>query len=128
MFLAPMGAHHAIAFEAYQAVAHWDAVTADDGTVNAVRVGAPAGGQRRARDLADRLRQRLAAETPGHGRLRRHHAGRRTDDHLHAGTAAAGARVRQRRGFLLSAANAAGGVSTSSWIRQIDGRLGLDAT
>ena len=41
VFLAPMGAHHAIAFEAWQAVAHWDVETVD-GTVNAVRVGAPA--------------------------------------------------------------------------------------
>ena len=41
VFLAPMGAHHAIAFEAWQAVAHWDVVTESDGTVNAVRVGAP---------------------------------------------------------------------------------------
>ena len=45
VFLAPMGAHHAIAFEAWQAVAHWDVVTVD-GTVNAVRVGAPAGASR----------------------------------------------------------------------------------
>ena len=41
VFLAPMGAHNAIAFEAWQAVAHWDVVTETDGTVNAVRVGAP---------------------------------------------------------------------------------------
>ena len=32
VFLAPMGAHHAIAFEAWQAVAHWDVATVD-GTV-----------------------------------------------------------------------------------------------
>ena len=43
VFLAPMGAHHAIAFEAWQVVAHWDVVTETDGTVNAVRVGAPEG-------------------------------------------------------------------------------------
>ncbi len=43
VFLAPMGAHNAIAFEAWQAVAHWDVATADDDTVNAVRVGATAG-------------------------------------------------------------------------------------
>ena len=95
VFLAPMGAHNAIAFEAWQAVAHWDVATVD-GTVSAVRVGAPAGDpehtqtlanltsrdhhggdERRARDDADRQRERLAAEVPGHGRLRRHHARRR---------------------------------------------------
>ena len=51
VFLAPMGAHHAIAFEAWQAVAHWDVVTVD-GTVNAVRVGAPEGDPEHTQTLA----------------------------------------------------------------------------
>ena len=40
VFLAPMGAHNAIAVEVWQAVAQWDVQTDDDGTVNAVRYGA----------------------------------------------------------------------------------------
>ena len=52
VFLAPMGAHNAIAFEAWQAVAHWDVVTADDDTVNAVRVGALAGDPEHTQTLA----------------------------------------------------------------------------
>ncbi len=51
VFLAPMGAHHAIAFEAWQAVAHWDVETVD-GTVNAVRVGAPEGDPEHTQTLA----------------------------------------------------------------------------
>ena len=53
VFLAPMGAHHAIAFEAWQAVAHWDVVTESDGTVNAVRVGAPEGDPEHTQTLAN---------------------------------------------------------------------------
>ena len=52
VFLAPMGAHNAIAFEAWQAVAHWDVVTEADGTVNAVRVEAPAGDPEHTQTLA----------------------------------------------------------------------------
>ncbi len=52
VFLAPMGAHNAIAFEAWQAVAHWDVETVD-GTVNAVRVGAPAGDPEHTQTLAN---------------------------------------------------------------------------
>ena len=40
LFLAPMGAHHTIAVEAWQVVAQWDLQTGGDGTVNAVRYGA----------------------------------------------------------------------------------------
>ena len=40
VFLAPMGAHNAIAVEAWQAVAQWDLQTDDDDVVNAVRYGA----------------------------------------------------------------------------------------
>ncbi len=53
VFVAPMGAHNAIAFEAWQAVAHWDVVTETDGTVNAVRVGAPVGDPEHTQTLAD---------------------------------------------------------------------------
>ena len=52
VFLAPMGAHNAIAFEAWQAVAHWDVVTVD-GTVTAVRVGAPKGDAEHTQTLAN---------------------------------------------------------------------------
>ena len=41
MFLAPMGAHNAIAVEAWQVVAQWDVQVDGDGTVNAVRYGTP---------------------------------------------------------------------------------------
>ena len=43
VFLAPMGAHGAIAVEAWQVVAQWDLQTDDEGTVNAVRYGTPEG-------------------------------------------------------------------------------------
>ena len=66
VFLAPMGAHHAIAFEAWQAVAHWDVETVD-GTVNAVRVGAP---ERRRGAHAD------AGQPDDHGSPRRRRATR----------------------------------------------------
>ena len=39
VFLAPMGAHNAIAIEAWQTIAQWDVQMADDGTVYAVRYG-----------------------------------------------------------------------------------------
>ena len=70
VFLAPMGAHHAIAFEAWQAVAHWDVVTVD-GTVNAVRVGAPAGDPEHTQTLAN-LTSRItsAARTDAHATTR----------------------------------------------------------
>ena len=40
LFLAPMGAHDAIAVEAWQAVAQWDLQTNEDEVVHAVRLGA----------------------------------------------------------------------------------------
>ena len=40
LFLAPMGAHNAIAVEAWQVVAQWDLQLGDGGVVNAVRYGA----------------------------------------------------------------------------------------
>ena len=52
VFLAPLGAHHAIAYEAWQAVAHWGVETVD-GTVNAVRVGAPPGDPEHTQTLAN---------------------------------------------------------------------------
>ena len=70
VFLAPMGAHHAIAFEAWQAVAHWDVVTVD-GTVTAVRVGAPAGDPEHTQTLAN-LTSRIttAAASDAHATTR----------------------------------------------------------
>ena len=43
VFLAPMGAHNAIGFEAWQAVASWAVVTDDAGVAQAVRDDTPAG-------------------------------------------------------------------------------------
>ena len=40
VFLAPMGAHNAIAVEAWQTVAQWDLQTDDEGVVQAIRYGA----------------------------------------------------------------------------------------
>ena len=70
VFLAPMGAHHAIAFEAWQAVAHWDVETVD-GTVNAVRVGAPEGDPEHTQTLAN-LTSRIttAATSDAHATTR----------------------------------------------------------
>ena len=70
VFLAPMGAHNAIAFEAWQAVAHWDVATVD-GTVQAVRVGAPAGDREHTQTLAN-LTSRIttAAASDAHATTR----------------------------------------------------------
>ena len=43
VFLAPMGAHNAIAIEAWQAVAQWDLQTDEDEVVHAVRLGTSEG-------------------------------------------------------------------------------------
>ena len=70
VFLAPMGAHYAIAFEAWQAVAHWDVVTVD-GTVNAVRVGAPEGDPEHTQTLANlTTRITTAAASDAHATTR----------------------------------------------------------
>ena len=61
VFLAPMGAHNAIAIEAWQAVAEWTLETAD-GTANAVRVGVPAGDPEHTQTLAN-LTSRITAAT-----------------------------------------------------------------
>ena len=70
VFLAPMGAHNAIAFEAWQAVAHWDVETVD-GTVNAVRVGAPEGDPEHTQTLANlTTRITTAAASDAHATTR----------------------------------------------------------
>ena len=53
VFLAPMGAHHAIGFEAWQAVAQWAVVTDDAGVVQAVRDDTPAGDPEHTETLAN---------------------------------------------------------------------------
>ena len=62
VFLAPMGAHNAIAVEAWQAVAQWDLQTDDEGVVQAVRYGAPEGDPEYTQTLAN-LRSRITAAT-----------------------------------------------------------------
>ena len=62
VFLAPMGAHNAIAVEAWQAVAQWDVQRTDDGTLHAVRYGAYEGDPEQTQTLAD-LKSRIAAAT-----------------------------------------------------------------
>ena len=53
VFLAPMGAHNAISFEAWQAVASWAVVTDDAGVVQAVRDDTPEGDPEHTQPLAD---------------------------------------------------------------------------
>ena len=53
VFLAPMGAHNAIGFEAWQAVAAWAVVTDANGVVQAVRDDTPAGDAEHTQPLAD---------------------------------------------------------------------------
>ena len=64
LFLAPMGAHNAIAVEVWQAVAQWDLQLDDDATVNAVRYGAPSHDPEYSQPLTE-LEERVetAAET-----------------------------------------------------------------
>ena len=62
VFLAPMGAHNAIAVEAWQVVAQWDLQTDDQGTMNAVRYGAPQGDPEYTQTLAN-LKSRITAAT-----------------------------------------------------------------
>ena len=59
VFLAPMGAHNAIAVEAWQAVAQWDIQRVEDGTV-AVRYGAGVGDPEHTQALAS-LSARITA-------------------------------------------------------------------
>ena len=58
VFLAPMGAHSAIAVEAWQAVAQWDLQTDDDDVVYAVRYGEVYEGPEHTQTLAN-LRSRI---------------------------------------------------------------------
>ena len=53
VFLAPMGAHNAIGFEAWQAVASWAVVTDDAGVVQAVRDDTPEGDPEHTQTLAN---------------------------------------------------------------------------
>ena len=53
VMLAPMGAHHAIAIEAWQAVEQWDLQTDDQGVVQAVRYGVPEGDPEQTQTLAN---------------------------------------------------------------------------
>ena len=53
VFLAPMGAHNAIGFEAWQAVASWAVVTDDAGVAQAVRDDTPAGDPEHTQTLAN---------------------------------------------------------------------------
>ncbi|MCY3957191.1 MAG: hypothetical protein OXG65_02750 [Chloroflexi bacterium] len=53
VFLAPMGAHNAIGFEAWQAVASWAVVTDDNNVVQAVRDDTPAGDPEHTQTLAN---------------------------------------------------------------------------
>ncbi len=53
VFLAPMGAHNAIGFEAWQAVAQWAVTTDDAGVVQAVRDDTPAGDPEHTQTLAN---------------------------------------------------------------------------
>ena len=62
VFLAPMGAHNAIAVEAWQAVAQWDLQTDDNGVVQAVRYGAGVGDPEHTQTLA-KLKSRITAAT-----------------------------------------------------------------
>ena len=62
VFLAPMGAHNAIAVEAWQAVAQWDVQPAEDGTLYAVRYGASQGDPEHTQTLAN-LKSRITAAT-----------------------------------------------------------------
>ncbi len=53
VFLAPMGAHNAIAVEAWQVVEQWDLQTDDDDVVHAVRYGVPEGDPEYTQTLAN---------------------------------------------------------------------------
>ena len=62
VFLAPMGAHHAIAFEAWLSVTQWNVVTNDEGTVMAVRRGVGTRDPEYTQTLAN-LQTRITATT-----------------------------------------------------------------
>ena len=62
VFLAPMGAHNAIAIEAWQAVAQWDLQTDANSVVQAVRYGAAPGDPEHTQTLAN-LKTRITTAT-----------------------------------------------------------------
>ena len=71
VFLAPMGAHNAIAVEVWQAVAQWDIQTDDEGTVNAVRYGTPGSDPEYTQTLANlKTRITTAAASDSHASTR----------------------------------------------------------
>ncbi|MCY3956785.1 MAG: hypothetical protein OXG65_00635, partial [Chloroflexi bacterium] len=71
VFLAPMGAHNAIGFEAWQAVASWAVVTDDNNVVQAIRDDTPAGDPEHTQPLADlSTRITTAATTDAHATTR----------------------------------------------------------
>ena len=71
VFLAPMGAHNAIGFEAWQAVAQWAVTTDDQGVVQAVRDDTPAGDPEHTQTLANlTTRITTAATTDTHATTR----------------------------------------------------------
>ena len=107
VFLAPMGAHNAIAFEAWQSIAQWPTETDEEGTLHITRPELPEFEDDHEITLQDlRTRITAAASTdsfaddrvanasepdtvlPGHRRLRRHHTRRRLGRDLHARNAA----------------------------------------
>ena len=63
-----MGAHNAIAVEAWQAVEQWDLQTDEDDVVHAVRYGVPASDPESAQTLAN-LKSRVTAAA-AEGRIR----------------------------------------------------------
>ncbi len=67
VFLAPMGAHNAIGFEAWQAVASWAVVTDDAGVAQAVRDHTPAGDPEHTQTLAN-LSSRITAGEAADGK------------------------------------------------------------
>ena len=58
VFLAPMGAYHAIAFEAWQVLEQWDLQTDENDVVHAVRYGVPEGDPEQTQTLAS-LKSRI---------------------------------------------------------------------
>ncbi len=72
VFLAPLGAHHAIAYEAWQAVAQWAVVTDDGAVVQAVRDDTPVGDPEHTQTLANltsRITAAAASDAPATTRV-----------------------------------------------------------
>ena len=64
VFLAPMGAHHAIAVEAWQAVEQWDLQTDEDDVVHALRYGVSSSDPESTQTLANLKSRITTATTP----------------------------------------------------------------